>query len=169
MGPAAQAPVQEVPAGESGQPLGGTAKRVEEVGRVAGTMDPATRGATTTVTPGAITLTKMTGNYTNAVKGNYVPHVILILCLTDHLYCYRLGLIPGLMRPSRSRAGVPTVEMEMKAGVTAEMAPEQGAAATGGSPKKVPAQLAGTATVTGPALDVGASQAEPTPAAATPG
>lgn len=64
VGQAAQAQVQEVLAGESGQPLGGTAKfqQVEEVGRVAGMKDPATRGATTTVTPGAITLTKMTGN-----------------------------------------------------------------------------------------------------------
>lgn len=64
MGRAAQAQVQEDLAGESDQPLGGTTKslRVEEVGRVAGTMDPATREATTPVTPGAITLTKMTGN-----------------------------------------------------------------------------------------------------------
>lgn len=140
VGRAAQAQVREVPAGESGQPLGGTAKsqQVEEVDRVAGTMDPATRGAPTTVTPGAITLTKMT------------------------------GLIPGLTHPNHSRAGVPVVVMEMKAGVM-EMEPDQGAATTGGSPKKVPAQLAGTATVTAQALDVGASQAEPTPAAAIPG
>lgn len=64
VGRAAQAQVPEVLAGGSGQPLGGTAKpqRVEEVGRVAGTMDPATRGATTPVTPGAITSTKMTGD-----------------------------------------------------------------------------------------------------------
>lgn len=140
MGQAAQAQVQEVLAGESGQPLGGTAKsqRVEEVGRVAGTMDPATRGATTAATPGAITLTKMTGP------------------------------IHGLMLPNRRRAGVPVVEMEVKVGVM-EMVPEQGAATIGGSPKRVPAQWAGTVTATGPALDVGASQAEPTPAAATRG
>lgn len=66
MGPAAQAQVQEVLAGEIDHPLDGTAKsqRVEE-DRVAGTMDSATRGATATtpVTPGAITLTKMTGNF----------------------------------------------------------------------------------------------------------
>lgn len=64
VGQAAQAQVQGVLAGESDQPLGGTAKcqRVGEVDKVAGTMDPATREATTPVTPGAITLTKMTGN-----------------------------------------------------------------------------------------------------------
>ena len=62
VGRAAQAPVQEVLAGESDRPLGGTTNRVEEVGRAAGTTAPATRGAATTVTPGAITLTKMTGN-----------------------------------------------------------------------------------------------------------
>lgn len=65
MGQEAQAQLQEVLAGGIDRPLGGTPKpqRVEEVGRVAGTMDPATRGTTTTtpVTPGAITLTKMTG------------------------------------------------------------------------------------------------------------
>ena len=105
-------------------------------------------------------------DYTNAVKGNCVPLLILMLCLTDHLYCDHLGLIPGLMRPSRSRTGVPTVEMEMKAGVTA---PEQGATTTGGSTKKAPTRWAGTATATAPAPDVGASRAEPTPAAATPG
>jgi len=66
------------------------------------------------------------------------------------------------MLPNRSRAGVPTVEMAAIAGVTVEMAPEQGAKTTGGSLRKV-------ATATGPALDVGTSQAEPTPAAATPG
>lgn len=55
VGKVAQAQIQEALAGESrGQPLGGTAKsqRVEEVGRVAGMMDPATRGATTVI-PGA--------------------------------------------------------------------------------------------------------------------
>lgn len=142
MGQAAQALVQEVLAGENGQPLGGTAKaqRVEQVGRVAGTMDLATRGAPTTVTPGAITLTKMTGP------------------------------IPGLMHPNRSRAGVPVVETEVNPGVMVEMEPEQGAATTGGSPKKVPTHRAGTTTATGQALDVGTRQAEPTPAAAaTPG
>lgn len=141
LGRAAQARVQEVLAGESGQLLDGTTKsqRVEEVDRVAGMMDPATKGATTTVTPGAIILTKMTGP------------------------------IRGLMHPNNSKAGDLVVEMEVKAGVMGEMVPEQGAATTGGSPKKVPAQWAGTATVTGQALDVGASQAEPTPAAVTPG
>lgn len=73
------------------------------------------------------------------------------------------------MCPNRIRAGVPMVEMEVKAGVMVEMVPEQGATTTGGSPKKVPAQWAGTATATGQALDVGVSKAEPTPAAATPG
>lgn len=139
---AAQALVQEVLAGENGQPLGVTAKaqRVEQVGRVAGTMDLATRGAPTTVTPGAITLTKMTGP------------------------------IPGLMHPNRSRAGVPVVETEVNPGVTVEMEPDQGAATTGGSPKKVPTHRAGTTTAAGQALDVGTRQAEPTPAAAaTPG
>lgn len=73
------------------------------------------------------------------------------------------------MRPNLSRAGVPIVEMELKAGVVVEMVSEEEPTTTGGSPKKVRAQWAGTVTVTGLALDVGASQAEPTPAAATPG
>lgn len=73
------------------------------------------------------------------------------------------------MHPSHNRAGVPTVEMEVKAGVMVEMVPDQGPAATGGSLRKVQAQWVGTATVTGLALDVGVSQAEPTPAAAIPG
>lgn len=59
--------------------------------------------------------------------------------------------------------------MEVKAGVMVEMVRDQGPTTTGGSPKKVQGQWAGTATVTGLVLDVGASQAEPTPAAATPG
>lgn len=69
MGRAAQAQVQEDLAGETEQPLGGTAKaqRVEEEGRVAGMMDPATRGAATPVTPGAIT--KMTGNLCLSITG----------------------------------------------------------------------------------------------------
>lgn len=64
VGQAAQALVQEVQAGESDQPLVGTAKSQRvEVDRVAGKMDPTTREATATpVTPGAITLTKKTGN-----------------------------------------------------------------------------------------------------------
>lgn len=111
VGRAAQAQVQEVLVGESGRPLGGTikAQQVEEVGRIAGTMDPATRGATT-VTPGAITITEMTGP------------------------------IRGLMHPNHSKAGVPTVEMEVTAGVKVAMAPGQGATTAGESPKKLPAQ-----------------------------
>lgn len=141
VGQAAQAQVQEVQAGESDQPLVGTAKSQQvEVDRVAGMMDPTTREATATpVTPGAITLTKKTGP------------------------------IHGLMRPNHNRAGVPTVEMEVKAGVIVEMVPDQGPAAIGGNLRKVQAQWVGTATVTGLVLDVGASQAEPTPAVATPG
>lgn len=142
VGQAAQVQTQEDLAGVSkDQPLGGTAKahRMEEVGRVAGMMDPATRVVTTTVTPGATTLTKMTDP------------------------------VPGLMHPNHSRAGVPIVEMEMKPGVVVEMVQDQGLATTGASPKKVQALWAGTATVTGLALDVGVSQAEPTPAAVTPG
>lgn len=73
------------------------------------------------------------------------------------------------MHQNHSRAGVPTVEMEAKAGVIVEMVPDQGLTTTGGRTKKVQAQWAGTATATGLALDVGVSQAEPTPAAATPG
>lgn len=139
VGRAAQAQVQEDLAGEIEHLLGGTAKaqRAEGVGRVAGTMVPATRGATTPVTPGAIT--KMTGP------------------------------IHGLMHPNRNRGGVPIVAMEVKAGVMVEMVPDRGPTAIGGSPKKVQAQWAGTATATGQGLDVGASLAEPTPAAATPG
>lgn len=141
VGRAAQAQAQEALAGEIDQPLGGTAKsqQVVEVVKVAGMMDPATREAATPVTPGAITLTKMTGP------------------------------IHGLMHPNRSRAGVPAVAMEVKAGVVVEMVPDQGPTTTGESPKKAQAQWAGIVTVTGLVLDVGASQAEPTPAAATPG
>lgn len=73
------------------------------------------------------------------------------------------------MHPNRSRAGVPVLEMEMKAGVVVEIILEPGPTTTGGSPKKVQAQWAGTATVTDLGLDVGVSQAEPTPAAVTPG
>lgn len=75
------------------------------------------------------------------------------------------------MHPNHSRAGVPIVEMEVKAGVMVEMVTDQGITTTGGSPKRVQAQRAGTGTVTatGLGLDVGASKAEPTPAAATPG
>lgn len=88
----------------------------------------------------------------------------------DHLHWHCLGPVRGLMRPNHSRAGVPVVEMEVKAGVTVEMVPDQGPTTTGGSLKRVQAQWAGIATVTGLVLDVGASQAEPpTPAAATPG
>lgn len=73
------------------------------------------------------------------------------------------------MRLNSSRAGVPVLEMEVNAGVMVEMVLDQGPTTTGENPKKVQAQWAGTATVTGLVLDVGASQAEPTPAAATPG
>lgn len=96
-------------------------------------------------------------------------YLLTILSFTDHLYCFCLGPIPGLIRPNHSRAGVPVVEMEVKAGVAEEMVPEEEPTTTGGSPKKVQARWAGTVTVTGLVLDVGASQAEPTPAAATPG
>lgn len=142
VGQAAQVQIQEVLAGESrDQPLGGTAKphKTEEVGRVAGMMDPATRVVTTTVTPGATTLTKMTDP------------------------------VPGRMHQNHSRAGVPIVAMEMKPGVAVEMAQDKGPATTGENPKKVQALWAGTATATGLALGVGVSQAEPTPAAVTPG
>lgn len=65
MGQEAQAQIWEVQAGGSrDQPLVGTAKLLRVVvDRVAGTMDPATRETTPTptVTPGATTLTKMTG------------------------------------------------------------------------------------------------------------
>lgn len=73
------------------------------------------------------------------------------------------------MHPNHSRAGVPAVGMEVRAGVVGAMVPEEEATTTGVSPKKAQAQWAGTATVTGLALDVGANQVEPTPAAATPG
>lgn len=79
------------------------------------------------------------------------------------------GPTHGLIHPNSHRAGAPTVEMEVRAGAMVETVPDQVPATTGGSHKKVQAQWAGTATVTGQALDVGASQAEPTPAAATPG
>lgn len=142
VGQAPQAQILEVLAGESrDQPLGGTAKfhQMLEVGRGAGMTDPAIRVVTTTATPGATTLTKMTG-----------PAL-------------------GPMHPNHRRAGVPTVEMEVKPGVAVAMVPEGDPATTGGSPKKVQAQWAGTATATGLALDVGASPAGQTPAAVTPG
>lgn len=65
------------------------------------------------------------------------------------------------------------MEMVVKDGAAAVAAavaavPEQESATTGGNLRKARAQCAGTATVTGPALDAGASQAEPR-AAATPG
>lgn len=88
--------------------------------------------------------------------------------LIDSLNCLCLGPAHGLTHQNHSRAGVPTVEM--KAGVMVEMVPDQGPTTTGESPKKVQGQWAGTATVTAPDLDVGASQAElTTPAAATLG
>lgn len=140
VGPAAQAQVQEVPAGEIDHPLDGTAKsqRVEE-GRVAGTMDSATRGATATtpVTPGAITLTKMTGPIHGQHQNLLQPPCIAV--------------------------------MEVKAGVMVEKVLDLVPATTGGSLRKVQARWAGTATATVLALDVGASQVEPTPAAATLG
>lgn len=81
-----------------------------------------------------------------------------------------IGPIHGLTHPNHSRAGVPAVEMEVKAGVIREILPDQGPTTTGGSPKKVQALWAGTATVIVLALAVGASPAEPpTPAAVTPG
>lgn len=110
VGLAVQALIQEVLAGEiRDKPLGGTAKsqRVEEVGRVAGKRDLATRGAPPTVTPGATALTK------------------------------RTGPIPGLTCPNHSRAGVPVVDMEVKAGVVVVMVPEEQPTTTGRSPKKV--------------------------------
>lgn len=73
------------------------------------------------------------------------------------------------MWPNHSRAGVPLVEMEVKDGVAVVMDPEAEPTITGESPKKVQALWAGTATVIDLALDVGAIQAEPTPAAATLG
>lgn len=102
-------------------------------------------------------------------------HLILIsyeLCtyfMTDCLYGFSTGPILGLMHPNRNKTGLPMVEMELRVGATVEMVQEEEPATTGGSPTKVPAQWAGIATVTGLALDVGASKAEPTQAAATPG
>lgn len=86
-------------------------------------------------------------------------------------YLYFLGLTHGITHLNNSRAGVPVLEMERKGGVMVEMVPDQGPTTTGGSPKKVQAQRAGTVTVTGLVQGVGASQAEPTPApaAAIPG
>lgn len=64
VGRATRVQVQEALAGASDKTLVGTIKpqQTEEVGKAAGTMDPATRVATTTVTLGAITPTKTTGN-----------------------------------------------------------------------------------------------------------
>lgn len=126
-----RAKMQAILVGESREnPPDGTtkARQMEATGRVPGMMDRATRGTTTSVTPGATTSTKTTDP------------------------------IPGQMDPNRSRAGAPV-----------EMVSEEGLTATGGSLKKVLAQLAGTVTATDPALGVGVSQVEPTPAAATPG
>lgn len=88
----------------------------------------------------------------------------------DSCHCLCLGPAHGLTHQNHSRAGVPIVEMGVKAGVMVEMVPDQGPTTTGESPKKVQGQWAGTATVTALDLGVGASQAElTTPAAATPG
>lgn len=85
------------------------------------------------------------------------------------LYYCCIGPTRGLMHLNSSRAGVPVLEMEAKAGVIVEMEPDQEPTTTGGSPKKVQAQWAGTVTVTGLVQGVGASQDEPTPAAVTLG
>lgn len=86
-----------------------------------------------------------------------------------HCFLFFLAPIPGLTCPNNSKAGVPPAEMGVKDGLMVEMATEEEPTITGGSTKRVQAPRAGTATVTGLALDVGASQAEPTPAAATLG
>lgn len=57
----------------------------------------------------------------------------------------------------------------MKPGEEVETVPKPRLTTTGASPKKAPAQWGGTATATALAPDVGVSQAEPLPAAATPG
>lgn len=88
----------------------------------------------------------------------------------DSHHCFCLDPALGLMHQNHSRAGVPIVEMGVKAGVMVEMVPDKGPTTTGESPRKVQGQWAGTATVTALDLYVGASQAElTTPAAATPG
>lgn len=138
----------------------------------------ATRVATTTVTHGATTSIKMTGKCflfffrSKQCALFYLLPVFSACCsvfLFITLHCHCLGPTPGPMHPNHSRAGDPTVATEAKAGVVAGTAPEEEATTTGASPKKVLGRWAGTATATGPALDVGASQVEPTPAAATPG
>lgn len=80
-----------------------------------------------------------------------------------YFYLNYIGLTHGVMHLNSSRAGVPILEMQVKAGVIVEMVPDQGPTTTGGNPKKVQALLAGTVTVTGLGQGVGASQAEPTP------
>lgn len=84
-----------------------------------------------------------------------------------YFYLNYVGLTHGIMHLNSRRAGVPVLEMEVKAGVMVEMVPGQGPTTTGWSPKKEQAQLAGTVTVTGLVQGVGARQAEltPTPAA----
>lgn len=86
--------------------------------------------------------------------------------LLMHFYLHSLGLTHGIMHLNNNRAGVPVLEMEVKAGVMVEMVPDQGPTTTGERPKKEPAQWAGTVTVTGLVQGVGASQVEPTPAPA---
>lgn len=71
-----------------------------------------------------------------------------------------------LLSSPSSRAGVAAM---VTAGVVEEMAPGEGPATTGVSPRKEMGLRAGTAIATGLALDVGANRAEPTPAAVTPG
>lgn len=141
VGRATRALILEALGGESRDPrLVGIAKlQGVEEGKAVGMMDPAIRGIIIILTPGATTSTKMTGP------------------------------ILGLMHPSHSRAGEATVEVGVKAGVVVEIVPEEGPVITGEKLKKVPAQWAGTVTATGPALDVGVNQVEPTPAAVTPG
>lgn len=173
MGQEAQALIVEFLAGESrGKHLAGRVKLhlMEEVVIVAGMMNPVTR-VTTTVTPGATT-SKMTGNHLflftrwlYSIKNIFSVQFAIITTSNG----FGLGPIHGLTHPKCSRAGVPIVEMEVKPGVVLLMVPEQEPATTGGNLKKVQARWVGTATVTGPALDVGASQVEPTQVAVTPG
>lgn len=169
--------------GQITQPLG-TAK-LQEMAKatVPGMMALAIRVATTPVIPGAIT--DRTGTicfsevldqilvykmYWKLGYSKWFGYLLLLLSMCVFFFLNCIGLTHGIMHLNSSRAGVPVLEMEVKAGVMVEMVPDQGATTTGGSPKKVPAPLAGTVTATGPVQGVGVSQADPTPTpAATPG
>lgn len=78
-----KAQVQEALAGESSQPLDGTAspQQLEELDRVAGMMAPATNLTTTAATPGATASTKTIGHLYLEISSILVQPMQLLLNL----------------------------------------------------------------------------------------